>query len=166
MQKNWYAVYTKPQAEKKVAALLTKKKMEVLVPMVNAKTKLFRKNKFVFEPLFKSIVFVNATQEETQVLKQTNGVINLLHWLGKPAVIDTSEINAIREFTENYRNIKLEPTTVNNEEEVNNYNGSSISIEGKFMANPKYIEICQRILKREWEVLKAELSNTEGPTES
>jgi len=134
MQKNWYAVYTKPQAEKKVAALLTKKKMEVLVPMVNAKTKLFRKNKFVFEPLFKSIVFVNATQEETQVLKQTNGVINLLHWLGKPAVIDTSEINAIREFTENYRNIKLEPTTVNNEEEVNNYNGSSISIEGKLYA--------------------------------
>lgn len=134
MQKNWYAVYTKPQAEKKVAASLTKKKLEVLVPMVYTKTKTFRKNKFVFEPLFKSIVFVYATQAETQVLKQTNGVINLLYWLGKPAVIDNSEVNAIREFTENYRNIRLEPTSVNNEEEVNNYNGSSISIEGKLYA--------------------------------
>lgn len=134
MQKNWYAVYTKPQSEKKVAASLTKKKLEVLVPMVYTKTKTFRRNKFVFEPLFKSIVFVYATQTETQILKQTGGVINLLYWLGKPAVIDSSEINAIREFTENYRNIRLEPTSVNNEEEVNNYNGSSISIEGKLYA--------------------------------
>lgn len=134
MQKNWYAVYTKPQAEKKVAASLTKKKLEVLVPMVYTKTKTFRKNKFIFEPLFKSIVFVNATLEETQALKQTSGVINLLYWLGNPAVIDASEIKAIREFTENYRNIRVEPTTVNNEEEINNYNGSSISIEGKLYA--------------------------------
>ncbi|MBL0181151.1 MAG: UpxY family transcription antiterminator [Chitinophagaceae bacterium] len=134
MQKNWYAVYTKPQAEKKVAASLTKKKLDVLVPMVYTKTKTFRKNKFVFEPLFKSIVFVYATQAETQVLKGTSGIINLLYWLGKPAVIDASEISAIKEFTENYRNIRLEPTSVNNEEEVNNYNGSSISIEGKLYA--------------------------------
>ena len=134
MQKNWYAVYTKPQAEKKVAASLTKKKLEVFVPMVYTKTKTFRKNKFVFEPLFRSIVFVQASQEETQIMKQTNGVINLLYWLGKPAVIDTAEINAIREFTENYRNIRIEPTSVNNEEEVNNFNGSSISIEGKLYA--------------------------------
>jgi len=134
MQKNWYAVYTKPQAEKKVAASLAKKKLDVLVPMVYTKTKTFRKNKFVFEPLFKSIVFVYATQAETQVLKGTSGIINLLYWLGKPAVIDASEINAIKEFTENYRNIRLEPTSVNNEEEVNNYNGSSISIEGKLYA--------------------------------
>ena len=28
MKKNWYAVYTKAQCEKKVAALLTKKKIE------------------------------------------------------------------------------------------------------------------------------------------
>lgn len=120
--------------KKKVAASLTKKKLEVFVPMVYTKTKTFRKNKFVFEPLFRSIVFVQASQEETQIMKQTNGVINLLYWLGKPAVIDTAEINAIREFTENYSNIRIEPTSVNNEEEVNNFNGSSISIEGKLYA--------------------------------
>lgn len=30
----------------------------------------------------------------------------------------------------------------------------------KFLANPKYIEVCQRILKREWEVLKGEVGGT------
>lgn len=134
MQKNWYAVYTKPQSEKKVAALFAKKKIEVFIPTVYVKTKTFRRHKFVYEPLFKSIVFVNATQEETQLLKQTNGVINLLYWLGKPAIIAPSEITAIREFTENYRNIRLEPTAVNSDEEVNNLNGSTISLEGKLYA--------------------------------
>ena len=29
----------------------------------------------------------------------------------------------------------------------------------KYSMNPAYIEICQRVLKREWEVLKTELSS-------
>jgi DNA-binding ferritin-like protein (Dps family) len=32
----------------------------------------------------------------------------------------------------------------------------------KFSANPEFIEICQRILKREWEVLKAEVKAAGG----
>jgi transcriptional antiterminator RfaH len=71
MQKNWYAVYTKPQAEKKVAALFTKRKIEVFIPLVHVKTKTFRRNKFISEPLLKSIVFVNVMQEDTGLLKQT-----------------------------------------------------------------------------------------------
>jgi transcription antitermination factor NusG len=134
MQKNWYAVYTKPQSEKKVAALFAKKKIEAFIPMVHVKTKTFMRNKFISEPLLKSIVFINTTPEEAVLLKQTNGVINLLHWLGKPAIIAAEEIAAIRDFIENYRNIKLEPAFVNIDKEVNNLNGSSISIEGKLYA--------------------------------
>lgn len=134
MQKNWYAVYTRPQSEKKVAALFIKKKMETFIPMVYVKTKTFMRNKFIFEPLLKSVVFVNAAPEDILLLKQTNGVINLLYWLGKPAIIATEEVTAIKEFTENYRNIKLEPAFVNNNEEIDNFNESSISIEGRLYA--------------------------------
>lgn len=31
------------------------------------------------------------------------------------------------------------------------------TIEQKFSANPRFVTVCQRILKREWEVLKAEV---------
>jgi transcription antitermination factor NusG len=134
MQKNWYAVYTKPQSEKKVAASFTKKKMEIFFPMVCVKTKTFRKHKFVFEPLFRSIVFVCVSQQETALLKQTNGVINLLYWLGKPAVIAEDEIAAIKEFTENHRNIKVEPAFVNSNEVAHSINGATVSIEGKLYA--------------------------------
>lgn len=131
MQKNWYAVYTKPQCEKKVAAIFTKKKIDFFLPMGYVKTKTFKSHKFLFNPLFKSIVFVYITQEEISLLKQINGVINLLYWLNKPAIIAVKEINTIKEFIEGYQNIKVEPFVVNSNEEVNNHNGSSISIDGK-----------------------------------
>lgn len=135
MQKNWHAVYTKPQSEKKVAALLRKKKLEVFVPMVYVKVSTFMGHKFVFEPLFKSIVFVNVEPQDINTLKQTNGVINLLYWLGKPAVIAEPEITAIKEFIENYKDIKLMPSFVNNKEEASqDFNGSAFSIDGRLYA--------------------------------
>ncbi len=133
MQKNWYAIYTKPQSEKKITALLTKKKIENFCPLSCVETQNFRKHKLVFEPLFKSYVFVHVSQEETENLKSIDGVVNLLYWLGKPAVIKDDEIEAIREFTSDHRNIKLERTLVNINDVARNLNGSSYAIEGKLV---------------------------------
>ena len=135
MQKNWHAVYTKPQSEKKVAALLRKKKLEVFAPMVYVKVNTFLGHKFIFEPLFKSIVFVKVGQEGINVLRQTTGVINLLYWLGKPAIIAEPEIVAIKAFVDNYKKIKLMPSLVNaNEETSQEFNGSTYSIDGRLYA--------------------------------
>lgn len=133
MQKNWYAVYTKPQNEKKVAALFTKKKIENYCPLSCVETLSFRKHKLVFEPLFKSYVFVYATEAEAEALKNLDGVVNLLYWLGKPAIIKEEEIDAIREFTNDHRNIKLERTLVNINGVTRNLNASSYAVEGKIV---------------------------------
>ena len=133
MQKNWYAVYTKPQYEKKVAALLGKKKIENFYPLGCVETQNFRKLKLVFKPLFKSYVFVHVTAEELEGLKQTDGILNILYWLGKPAVIKDEEITAIKEFTCDHRNIKLERTVVNINEATRNLSASSYAIEGKLV---------------------------------
>jgi len=133
MQKNWYAVYTKPQCEKKVAALLTKKKIENFCPLSCVETQNFRRHKLIFEPLFKSYVFVFVTEAETEALKNIDGVVNLLYWLGKPAMIKEDEITAIKEFTNDHRNIKLERTLVNINDVARNFNASSYAIEGKLV---------------------------------
>ena len=132
MQKNWYAVYTKPQCEKKVASLFTKKKIENFCPLSCVETQNFRRQKLVFEPLFKSYVFVYVTEADTELIKNVDGVVNMLYWLGKPAVIKDDEIAAIREFTNDHRNIKLERTLVNIND-VARYNSPSYAIEGKLV---------------------------------
>lgn len=133
MQKNWYAVYTKPQHEKKVAALLGKKKIENFCPLACVETQNFRRLKLVFKPLFKSYVFVHVTQEELESLKQTDGILNILYWLGQPAIIKDEEIAVIREFTSDHRDIKLERTVVNLSETARNLSASSYAIEGKLV---------------------------------
>ncbi len=109
MQKNWYAVYTKPHCERKVALLLSKKKIENLCPLNYKVTKsLFRKS-ITFEPVFNSYVFVKCTSAEiTTLSKQINGIISILYWKGKPATINADEIDAIKEFSSKQHDIRIE----------------------------------------------------------
>lgn len=113
MKKNWYAVYTKSNCEIKVAALLTKKKIENYCPLNRILISQANKNKMVYEPLFPSFVFVFALDIEMNAVRQVGSVINFVFWLGKPVVIKETEIENIKHFTNEYCNIKLEKTIVN-----------------------------------------------------
>ena len=83
--------------------------------------------------MFKSYVFVHVTEEETEAIKNIVGVVNMLYWLGQPAVIKEDEIAAIKEFTNDHRNIKLERTVVNINDVARNFNAPSYAIEGKIV---------------------------------
>lgn len=113
MNRNWYAVYTKPQCEKKVAALLTKKKIENLCPLNRISMGAGSRRKMVYEPLFPTFVFVYITENEMHEVKKTSDVINFVYWLGKPAVIKATEIENAAHFASAYHNIRLEKTAVN-----------------------------------------------------
>lgn len=118
MKKNWYAVYTRPKCEKKVAASLTKKRIECFCPMNRIiKTNSFDKKKLITEPLFPSLVFLNINHEEMQSVKQCNEVINFMYWLGKEMTFSEHEIDNIKDFSESNYNIiseKIKVTTSNN----------------------------------------------------
>ncbi len=114
MKKSWYAVYTRPQCEKKAASLLAKKKIEIFFPQNSRVLKSQgNRKKILSEPLFPSFVFVFISESEMPAVRQTNDVINFIYWLGKPAVIKTAEIENINQFVNSYYNIYIEKTTVN-----------------------------------------------------
>lgn len=109
MQKNWYAVYTKPHCERKVSLSLSKKNIENFCPLNHKKSRQYFLNKSLAEPVFNCYVFVKSTDSEIiQLVKETYGTINVLYWKGKPATIIEEEINAIKEFSGNHREIKVE----------------------------------------------------------
>lgn len=141
-QKNWYALYTRPQNEKKVAALLSKKKIENFYPVTCTKTRSSRGSKLSYEPLFKSYVFVHVSATEAQNLRQINGVVNVLYWLGMPAIIAEHEIDAIKEFTQNHTGIKLERTQID-------VNGGTTRIIGdnSFSMEGNQVVVKNRVVK-------------------
>ncbi len=113
MQKKWYAVYTKPNHEKKVSALLSKKKIENYCPLNKIVNNLSEeKRKPVFEPLFPNYVFVHIADHELPFVKQQSGIINFVYWLGRPVSIKGMEMENIQEFVDSFSNITLEKTEV------------------------------------------------------
>ena len=109
----WYAVYTKPNHEKKVSALLSKKKIENYCPLNKIVNNLKEeKKKPVYEPLFQSYVFVHITEQDMTLVKQQTGVINFVYWLGRPVNIKGVDMENIQEFVDTYSNILLEKTEV------------------------------------------------------
>jgi transcription antitermination factor NusG len=116
MNKKWYLVCTKPGRYKKVAAQLTKKKIENYYPL-NRIVKIERNRaRISFEPLFPSFVFVYVSEAEITTIRNIDSVINFMYWLENPAVFKEDEIETIRSFTTQFSNITQRKMKVDSNE--------------------------------------------------
>lgn len=132
--KKWYVVYTRPRWEKKVADQLSRKKIEHYCPLNRVHRQWSDRKKVVLEPLFSAYVFVCIDETEQLPVRTTDGIINFVYWLGKPAVIRHEEIQAIREFLADYRDVRLEKTEVNLNDVVRVIGGPLIMQKGQVVA--------------------------------
>lgn len=130
-EKHWLAVYTRPRWEKKVIKLLNHKNIENYCPLNKVVRKWADRKKIIYEPLISSYVFVHASESEYVGIKEVDGILNLVHWLGKPAIIKNSEIESLRKFLDNYSSVSLEKIEVNVHDEVKIIHGPLIYREGK-----------------------------------
>jgi len=120
---HWYAVYTKPRWEKKVASTFNEKNITCYCPLNKVIRQWSDRKKMVLEPLFRSYVFVRITDKEQIVVKQVDGVVSFVKWLGKPAIIRDEEIETIQRFLNEHTNIQLEKTAVQVNDTVRIING-------------------------------------------
>ena len=93
---DWIAIYTKPRHEKTVALELEKKGFEVYLPLLRVRKKWSDRKKWVEFPLFKSYLFVKTTNYNTQSLINTPGLVRVVRFGKKIAIIKESSINSIK----------------------------------------------------------------------
>ena len=128
-EKKWYVVYTKPRWEKKVHRLLDEKGLENYCPLNKVSKKWSDRMKTVEEPLFKSYVFVKIPEEEQLKVRMVNGVINFVYWLNKPAIVKEKEIEAIKRFLNEYKNVQAEPIALQPDAKVRIQQGAFMDQE-------------------------------------
>lgn len=158
MNNNWYVLYTKSDCEKKVSALLTKKKIDNYCPLNKKIKQLADRKKTVFVPLFNSFVFVNASEIEIIKIKKTNqDIVNFVYWLGKPVVIKEEEIENIKLFLEEYSDVKIEKTEINMNDMIKFVKGPYMDSQGK-SSTLKNKYVCMDIQSLGY-ILKAECSS-------
>ncbi|MBX6381140.1 transcription antitermination factor NusG [Thermoflavifilum aggregans] len=106
----WYAVYTRPRWEKKIAAQFQLRHIEHYCPLQKARRQWSDRIKIVEEPLFRSYVFVRiCLAHEQTAVRMVPGVINFVYWNGKPAVIRDEEIDTIKRFLREYSSVTAYP---------------------------------------------------------
>jgi len=110
--KNWYIIYTRPGQEKKVTESLSRKKIECYCPHNSGTHQPSYKKRTTPEVLFCCYCFVRISETQIPELRKINGVVNLVFWLNKPVIVPDHEINIIREFLNEYKNVTLEKTGV------------------------------------------------------
>ena len=97
-EKRWYAVYTRPRSEKKIDTLLQKKSIESWCPLQKVQRQWSDRKKTILQPIFTSYVFVHITEQQRIAVLETDGVLNYVHYLGKPAIIRDEEIQLIKSY--------------------------------------------------------------------
>jgi transcriptional antiterminator RfaH len=93
----WYALYTKPRNEKKVADGLSRLGIEVYCPMVEQVRVWSDRKKKVSLPLIPSYVFVRLEAQEREQVFAVPGIVRYLYWLGKAAEITEQEISVLKQ---------------------------------------------------------------------
>src|SRR6476469_7375076 len=94
----WYVLYTKPRWEKKIDSVLQRKGIESWCPLQKVERQWSDRKKVIEDPLFKSYVFVHISEEERFKTLNTDGVLNFVYYLGKPAVVREEEVDLIRAY--------------------------------------------------------------------
>ena len=96
--RNWFVIYTRARWEKKVDHLLQQQGINSFCPLKKVESQWADRKKVVEIPLFSSYVFVNINLKEEQQVRQTHGVLNFIYFLGKPAIVQDSEVEKIKDI--------------------------------------------------------------------
>ena len=106
--KQWYAIYTKPRWEKKVSFLLDEKKIEHYLPLQKTLKQWSDRRKWVWEPLFRSYIFVHVEQKEYLPVLHTPGVVKFICFENQAVEIPPVQIEAIRIFIDTGEEMTVE----------------------------------------------------------
>jgi transcription antitermination factor NusG len=101
----WYVVYTVPRSEKKVNDRFEDEGIESYLPTYRTIRQWSDRKKSVEVPLFNSYVFVRVVENDLFKVLKIPGVVKLVYYLTKPAIVRQKEIDSIKEFlrqTEGY----------------------------------------------------------------
>lgn len=132
MDKTWYAVYTKPRAEKKLHTHLLDKKIISFLPLRKELKLWSDRKKWVEQPLLPSYLFVQVDASERFDVLNTPGAVRYISFEGKPTAIPDQQIVSLQQLiTANPKTIAVDYGTVKRGDQVEVISGALRGIIGE-----------------------------------
>ena len=92
----WYAVYTRPRAEKLVYQRLIESDIETFLPMQKTIRQWSDRKKLIEKPLLSSYIFVNVVAKQFPIIFKTYGIVKFVTFEGQPVPIPQNQIDNLR----------------------------------------------------------------------
>ncbi|MCY1719080.1 UpxY family transcription antiterminator [Prolixibacteraceae bacterium Z1-6] len=101
-KKNWYAIYTRSRAEKKVEAELRANQIECFLPLQKKLRQWKDRKKWVDTPLMAGYCFVYINRKEYDKVLQFQNVVCYVTFEGKAAVIPSQQIHSLQKLLKQF----------------------------------------------------------------
>ena len=92
----WYAVYTRPRAEKLVYSRLIEIDVESFLPLIKTVRKWSDRKKVIEKPLISSYLFVKVRKKEFPRVFTILGVVKFISFEGQPVPIPQKQIDNLK----------------------------------------------------------------------
>jgi transcriptional antiterminator RfaH len=129
----WYAVYTRPRAEKLVNERLSEVEVETFLPMQKTYRKWSDRKKLVEKPLLSSYIFVKTTRNNFPKVYRIPGVVKFVTFEGVPASIPQEQIDNLRLIINSDAEIEVTSAKFEQGDNVEVISGSLIGVTGELI---------------------------------
>ena len=96
-REQWFAAYTRPRHEKRVAAQLEERQIASFLPTYKTARRWKDRKKLLELPLFPSYLFVQMNSDNRLELLRLPGVVSLVSFQGQPVPVANMEIDNLRQ---------------------------------------------------------------------
>lgn len=106
----WYAFYTAPRAEKKVAEKLEKHCFDYYLPLRKTLKQWSDRKKMVVEPVFKSYIFVKVKKDDIKKILPIDGILKVINFGNIPQKIPENQVVFLKLLLESPDEIEIHST--------------------------------------------------------
>lgn len=143
--KHWYAIYTRPRAEKPVYKRLSEAGIEAFLPLFKTLRQWSDRKKMVEVPLFSSYVFVYVDETDYDKALKTFGVVKYISFEGRAVSIPQKEIDNLKLIINSDADIEVSREHLKPGQNVEVTHGALKGLRGELLKTSKKHRFLVRI---------------------
>jgi transcription antitermination factor NusG len=129
----WYALYTRPRAEKQVYQRLLENHIETFLPLQKTFRTWSDRKKLVEKPLLSSYIFVKTKSKHFPEVFKVMGVVKFVTFEGHPASIPQNQIDNLRLLINSDEEIEISSEKFDKGDNVEVVNGALAGLTGELI---------------------------------
>lgn len=152
-ENRWYALYTRPRAEKLVYQRLVEADVETFLPLIKTYRVWSDRKKLIEKPLLSSYIFVKTKKKYFPIVYKVHGVVKFVTFEGLPVPIPQNQIDNLRLLINSDAEIEVTSEKFEPGDNVEVVNGALIGLTGELIQIGTKKRVVVRIDKLEQNIV-------------